>query len=154
MSFWTSVLHFLRQTRILNRINAFVERHNIPNLTFLFLVTAFPLFQLLKHSTLWLLPMCLFLLLQSLKSFLEEPKIDFADFLYQYPADVVKRERSTAVVMMVDIYLWDSSVCISLVTVDNFPYNARTPPILCSKKWQCKQTILKDNDGCVGICLS
>ena len=81
MSFWTSVLHFLRQTRILNRINAFVERHNIPNLTFLFLVTAFPLFQLLKHSTLWLLPMCLFLLLQSLKSFLEEPKIDFADFL-------------------------------------------------------------------------
>lgn len=81
MSFWAPVLHFLRQTRILNRINAFVERHNIPNLTFLFLVTAFPFFQLLKHSTLWLLPICLFLLLWFLKSFLREPKLDFADFL-------------------------------------------------------------------------
>ena len=81
MSFWAPVLHFLRQTRILNRINAFVERHNIPNLTFLFLVSAFPFFQLLKHSTLWLLPICLFLLLWFLKSFLREPKLDFADFL-------------------------------------------------------------------------
>ena len=49
----------------------------------IFLVTAFPFFQLLKHSTLWLLPICLFLLLWSLKSFFEEalPKFDFADYL-------------------------------------------------------------------------
>ena len=83
MSFWAPVLHFLRQTRILNRTNTFIERHNIPNFAFLFLVTAFPFFQLLKHSTLWLLPICLFLLLWSLKSFFEEalPKFDFADYL-------------------------------------------------------------------------
>ena len=83
MSFWVPVLHFLRQTRILNRTNTFIERHNVPNFAFLFLVTAFPFFQLLKHSTLWLLPICLFLLLWSLKSFFEEalPKFDFADYL-------------------------------------------------------------------------
>ena len=81
MSFWSPVMHFLRQTRILNRTNTFIERYNIPNFTFLFLLSAFPLFQLLEHSTLCLLPICLFLLLWSLKSFLREPKLDFADFL-------------------------------------------------------------------------
>ena len=83
MSFWAPVLHFLRQTRILNRTNTFIERHNVPNFAFLFLITAFPFFQLLKHSTLWLLPICLFLLLWSLKSFFEQalPKFDFADYL-------------------------------------------------------------------------
>ena len=83
MSFWVPVLHFLRQTRILNRTNTFIERHNVPNFAFLFLVTAFPFFQLLKHSTLWILPVCLFLLLWSLKSFFEQalPKFDFADYL-------------------------------------------------------------------------
>ena len=81
MSFWAPVLHFLRQTSILNKINDFIERYNIPNVAFLFLITAFPLFQLLKHSTFWLLPICAFLLLWFLKSLSQEPKFDFADFL-------------------------------------------------------------------------
>ena len=83
MSFWAPVLHYLRQTRILNKINDFIERYNIPDFTFLFLITAFPFFQILKHSTLWLLPLCLFLLVWFLKSFFQEPKpkLDFADFL-------------------------------------------------------------------------
>ena len=81
MSFWAPVMHFLRQTRLLNRINTFIECYNIPNFTFLFLITAFPFFQLLKHSTFWLLPICLFLLFWSLKTFLVEPKLDFADYL-------------------------------------------------------------------------
>ena len=81
MSFWAPVMHFLRQTRLLNRINTFVECYNIPDFTFLFLITAFPFFQLLKHSTFWLLPICLFLLFWSLKTFWVEPKLDFADYL-------------------------------------------------------------------------
>ena len=81
MSFWAPVLHFLRQTQILRGINAFLERYHIPEWGFLVLLCAFPFFQLLKHSTLCLLPICFFLLLWSLKSFLREPKLDFADFL-------------------------------------------------------------------------
>ena len=77
------MLHFLRQTRILNKINAFIERYDIPNLMLLFLLAAFPFFQLLGHATLWLLPFCLFLLFWFLKSLLCEgkPKLNFADFL-------------------------------------------------------------------------
>ena len=83
MSFWAPVLHFLRQTQLLSKINAFVERHRIPEWSFLALLCAFPFFQLLEHSTLWLLPLCLFLLLWFLKSLFQEPKhkFDFADFL-------------------------------------------------------------------------
>lgn len=81
MSFWVPVMHFLRQARILNKINDFIERYNIPNVAFLFLITVFPFFQLLKHSTFWLLPICAFLLLWFLKSLSQEPKFDFADFL-------------------------------------------------------------------------
>ena len=81
MSFLTPVLRFFRETHIFHRINAFIECHNIPNFAFLFLLSAFPFFQLLEHSTVWLLPICLFLLLWSLKSFLKESKLDFADFL-------------------------------------------------------------------------
>ena len=66
---------------ILHAIIHFLERYNIPDFTFLFLVAAFPFFQLLEHATLWVLPICLFLLLWSLKAFLREPKLDFADFL-------------------------------------------------------------------------
>ena len=81
MSFLTHVSRFLRETRVLHAIINFLERYNIPNFTFLFLVSAFPFFQLLEHATLWVLPICLFLLLWSLKAFLREPKLDFADFL-------------------------------------------------------------------------
>ena len=83
MSFWAPVMHYLRQTRILYRIIAFIERHRIPEWAFLILFCAFPFFQILEHSTLWLLPICLFLLLWFMKSFLQEPKpmLDFADFL-------------------------------------------------------------------------
>ena len=81
MSFLTPVLRFFRETRIFNRINAFIECHNIPNFAFLFLLSAFPFFQLFERATLWLLPICLLLLLRSLKLFLGEPKFDFADFL-------------------------------------------------------------------------
>lgn len=83
MSFWTPVVHFLRQTRILYRIISFIERHRIPEWAFLVLFCAFPFFQILEHSTLWILPICLFLLLWFMKSFLQETKrkLDFADFL-------------------------------------------------------------------------
>lgn len=81
MSLWAPMLHFLRQTQILRKINTFIERFHIPEWSFLFLLSAFPLFQLLEHSTLWLLPFCLFLLLWSLKCFCGEAKLDFADFL-------------------------------------------------------------------------
>ena len=83
MSFWAPVMHFLRQTRLLNRTNAFIERYDIPNLIFLFLLCAFPFFQLLEHSTLWLLPSCLFLVLWFVRLLFqaEKPKLDFADFL-------------------------------------------------------------------------
>ena len=83
MSFWAPVLHFLRQTRILSKINAFIERFHIPEWSLLFLLCAFPFFQPLEHSTLWLLPICLFLLFWFLKSLFCErkPKLDFADFL-------------------------------------------------------------------------
>ena len=81
MPFLTPVLRFFRETRIFHRINAFIECHNIPNFAFLFLLSAFPFFQLFGRATLWLLPICLFLLLRSLKLFLGEPKLDFADFL-------------------------------------------------------------------------
>ena len=83
MSFWAPVLHFLRQTQILGKINTFIERFRIPKWSFLLLFCAFPFFQILKHSTLWLLPLCLFLLIWFLKSFFQDPKpnLDFADFL-------------------------------------------------------------------------
>lgn len=81
MSFLAPVLHFLRQTRILNKINDFIERHHVLEFLFLFLLSAFPFFQLLEHSTFWLLPICLLLFLLSLKSFFGGSKLDFADFL-------------------------------------------------------------------------
>lgn len=83
MSFWAPVMHFLRQTRILHRIIAFIERHRIPERAFFVLFCAFPFFQILEHSTLWLLPICLSLLLWSLRSVLRgtTPKLDFLDFL-------------------------------------------------------------------------
>ena len=81
MSFLTHVSRFLSKTRILHAIINFLERYNIPDFTFLFLVAAFPFFQLLEHATLWVLPTCLFLFFCSLKSFLKECKFDFADFL-------------------------------------------------------------------------
>lgn len=83
MSFLAPVLHFLRQTRILNKINAFIERFRIPEWSFLILLSAFPFFQVLEHSTLFILPICVFLLIWFLKSLLQisPPKLDFADFL-------------------------------------------------------------------------
>ena len=83
MSFWIPVLHFFRQTQIFGKINIFIERYRIPEWAFLVLFCAFPFFQLLEHSTLWLLPICLFLLLWFLKSLFQEckPRFDFADFL-------------------------------------------------------------------------
>ena len=83
MSFWAPVLYFFRQTRILGKIDAFIERYDLPDLAFLILLSAFPLFQILEHSTFWLLPICLFLLLWSGRTLLwkHEGKPDFADFL-------------------------------------------------------------------------
>ena len=83
MSFWAPVLHFLRQTRILGRVTAFIERYDLPDLSFLVLFSAFPLFQIFEHSTLWLLPFCVFLLLWSGRALLwrREVELDFADFL-------------------------------------------------------------------------
>lgn len=83
MSFWAPVLHFFRQTRILGRVTAFIERYDLPDLSFLVLFSAFPLFQIFEHSTLWLLPFCVFLLLWSGRALLwrREVKPDFADFL-------------------------------------------------------------------------
>ena len=83
MSFWALVLHFLRQTRIFGRINAWVEYYDLPDLALLALLSAFPFFQLLEHSTLWILPMCLLLLLWFLKRLVwgREVRLDFADFL-------------------------------------------------------------------------
>lgn len=83
MSFWTPVLHFLRQTRILGKAAAFIEYYDLPDLSFLVLLSAFPFFQIFEHSTLWLLPICAFLLLWSGRALLwqRERKLDFADFL-------------------------------------------------------------------------
>ena len=83
MSFWAPVLHFLRQTQILRKINTFIEHFHIPEWSFLVLFCAFPFFQLLKHSTFWLLPICLFLSFWFLKSLFCEEKnqLDFADFI-------------------------------------------------------------------------
>ncbi len=83
MSFWAPVLHFLQQTRILGKINAFIERFDLPDLSFLILLSAFPLFQLLEHSTFWLLPICAFLLFWFLRTLFQKgkAKLDFADFL-------------------------------------------------------------------------
>ena len=83
MSFWAPVLHYLRQTRILSKTNAFIERNDLPGWSFLVLLSAFPFFQLFEHSTLWLLPICLFLLLWLVCSWFQtsKPKLDFADFL-------------------------------------------------------------------------
>ena len=81
MSFWSPVLHYLRQMRILNKVITFIERYRIPEWSFLVLFAAFPFFQLLEHSTLWLLPICLFLLLWSFQIFFGKRNLDFADFL-------------------------------------------------------------------------
>ena len=83
MSFWAPVLHFLRQTRILGRIYTFIEHYDLPDLSFLILLSAFPFFQILEHSTLWLLPICVFLLLWSVFTSFQKgsTKPDFADFL-------------------------------------------------------------------------
>ena len=83
MSFWAPVLHFLRQTRILSKIIAFIERFDLPGWGFLILLSVFPFFQIFEHATLWLLPLCLFLFLWFLRSFFRnpKPKLDFADFL-------------------------------------------------------------------------
>ncbi len=83
MSFWTPVLHFLRQTQLIEKVGVYVKRLGISNLTFLVLLVVFPFFQVLEHSTLCLLPICLFLLIWFLKSLFQgpKPKLDFADFL-------------------------------------------------------------------------
>lgn len=83
MSFWAPVLQFLRQTRVWNRTNAFLERFRIPEWSFLFLLCVFPFFQVLAHSTLCLLPICVFLLFWFVRSRLqnENTKLDFSDFL-------------------------------------------------------------------------
>ncbi len=83
MSFWAPVLQILRQTQILRKISAFVERFHIPEWSFLVLICAFPFFQVFEHSTLWLLPICAFLLFWFMHSLfrLPKPKLDFADFL-------------------------------------------------------------------------
>jgi putative inorganic carbon (HCO3(-)) transporter len=83
MSFWAPVLHFLRQTRILPRIDAAIEYYDLPDLAFLVLLSAFPLFGLLEHSTFWLVPICVLLLLWFVRTLFqkESTKLDFADFL-------------------------------------------------------------------------
>ncbi len=83
MSFWAPVLHFLRQTRILPRIDAAIEYYDLPDLAFLVLLSAFPLFQILEHSTFWLLPVCVLLLLWFVRTLFRvgHTKLDIADFL-------------------------------------------------------------------------
>jgi len=83
MSFLAPVLQMLRQMRIGNKINVFIERFRIPEWSFLILLSAFPFFQILKHSTLWLLPICVFLLFRSMRCLFREakPELDFTDFL-------------------------------------------------------------------------
>ena len=83
MSFFTPVLHSLRKKRILSRMIAFVEGYDLPDVAFVVLLSAFPLFQLLEHATIWLLPFCVFLLFWSVRTlFLEKrTKLDLADFL-------------------------------------------------------------------------
>lgn len=82
MSFWGPVLYFFRQTRILGKVIAFIERYDLPDLSFLVLFSAFPLFQIFEHSTLWMLPICAFLLSMFLLSFFRRSgtKFDFIDF--------------------------------------------------------------------------
>ena len=83
MSFWIPVLHFLRQMRVLEKGKAFVMRYELPDFVFLILLSAFPFFQLFRHPTLWMLPICIFLLLASLIHYVKQEKIelDVADFL-------------------------------------------------------------------------
>ena len=83
MSFWIPVLHFLRQMRVLEKGKAFVMRYELPDFVFLILLSAFPFFQLFRHPTLWMLPICVFLLLASLIHYVKQEKIelDVADFL-------------------------------------------------------------------------
>ena len=83
MSFCIHVPRFLRQNRIFLKINAFVERYDLFDFTFLVLLSAFPLFQIFEHSTLCLLPICVFLLGASLISRFEKEtvELDFVDFL-------------------------------------------------------------------------
>ena len=83
MSFWAPVLHFLRQTRILPRLDAAIEYYDLPALVFLVLLSAFPLFQILEHSTFWLLPVCVLLLLWFVRTLFRvgHTKLDIADFL-------------------------------------------------------------------------
>ena len=83
MSFFTPVLHSLRKKRIWSRIIVFIEGYDLPDVAFAVLLTAFPLFQLLEHATLWLLPFCVFLLACFMYSlfFGKRRKFDFADFL-------------------------------------------------------------------------
>ncbi len=83
MLFCIPVPRFLRQNRALCKMNDAIKRLNLSQLAFLLLLSVFPFFQLLHHSTLWLLPICAFLLFASLMSLAgqEKIKIDFLDFL-------------------------------------------------------------------------
>ncbi len=83
MSFCIHVPRFLWQNRILYRINTFEKNYNLHDLCFLILLSAFPFFQIFKHSTMWLLPICAAMLLLLCASVTQKEtiKIDFADFL-------------------------------------------------------------------------
>ena len=83
MSFCIHVPCFLRQNRILCRINAFEKNYDLHDLCFLILLSVFPFFQVFKHSTMWLLPICAAMHLLLFCSAIQEEtiKIDFADFL-------------------------------------------------------------------------
>ena len=83
MSFCIHVPRFLRQNRILYRINTFEKNYNLHDLCFLILLFIFPFFQVLKHSTMWLLPICVAMLLLLCSSATQEETItvDFFDFL-------------------------------------------------------------------------
>ena len=83
MSFCIHVPRFLRQNRMLGRISAFEKRYDLHDLCFLILLSVFPFFQIFKHSTMWLLPICAAMLLLLCASVTQKEtiKVDFFDFL-------------------------------------------------------------------------
>ena len=83
MSFCIHVPRFLRQNRMLCKIYAIEKRYDLHDLCFLILLFVFPFFQIFKHSTMWLLPICAAMLLLLCSSATQEETItvDFLDFL-------------------------------------------------------------------------
>ena len=83
MSFCIHVPRFLRQNRMLCKIYAIEKRYDLHDLCFLILLSVFPFFQVLKHSTMWLLPICaaMLLFLCSSVTQAETITVDFLDFL-------------------------------------------------------------------------